>query len=75
MGSPKIYLLETNPKAMYECSMCKSLTRKNKFHWESWFTGDVIHICRDCAYKESFGTKNIVQAKRENRLEQEKNDK
>ena len=72
MGSPKIYLLETNPIAMYECAMCKNITRKNKFHWESWFTGDVIHICRDCAYREKFGTKNVKNAKKERILEEKK---
>jgi len=59
----------------YRCQRCKEYSRRNKFSWKSWFEDDELIICRDCAYKESFGTKNVVQAKRENKLEQEKNDK
>ena len=51
--------------------MCKVSTRKNKFFWKSWFTGDEIYICRDCAYKERYGTHGMIKAKKENLLEQE----
>ncbi len=57
---------------MYQCQRCKDFSRKNKFIWKSWFEDDNdFIICRDCAYKESFGTKNVVKAKKENKLEQE----
>ena len=76
MGSQGIFLLEKKPLKAYQCQRCKEHTKRNKFLWQSWFKdGDNFTICRDCAYKEAFGTKNIVQAKRENKLEQEKNDK
>ena len=75
MRSQRISLLEKKPKNPYRCQRCTEYTKRNKFLWPSWFGDDTFIICRDCAYKESFGTKNIVQAKRENRLEQEKNDK
>ena len=55
---------------VYKCQMCKKAVRQNKFLWKSWFTGDEIVICRDCAYKEKFGTKRIKKAKKENRLEE-----
>ena len=54
----------------YVCHMCKERTRKNKFHWKSWFTGNEFVICRECAYKEKFGTKNMKKAKKERILEQ-----
>tara|TARA_R100001530_G_scaffold46390_2_gene34880 strand:+ start:259 stop:486 length:228 start_codon:yes stop_codon:yes gene_type:complete len=69
MARPEISLLEKTPKVGYECQMCKQITRKNKFLWESWFTGDKIVICRECAYKERYGTKNMKQAKTERILE------
>ena len=75
MGSQRIFLLEKKPLMTYRCQRCKEYSRRNKFSWKSWFKDDELIICRDCAYKESFGTKNVVQAKRENKLEQEKNDK
>ena len=70
MGVPTISLLEENPTIFYKCQMCGKISRKNKFSWKSWFTGDEIIICRECAYKEQFGTKNMKKAKKENRLEE-----
>jgi len=69
MAIPKISLLEEKPKMVYECQMCKERTRRNKFLWKSWFTGDEIVICRECAYKEKFGTKKMNKAKKERILE------
>ena len=70
MAIPKISLLEKTPQMAYKCQMCKKAGRQNKFLWESWFTGDEIVICRDCAYREKFGTKRIKKAKKESRLEE-----
>jgi|TARA_R100000501_G_C2560683_1_gene71467 ribosome-binding protein aMBF1 (putative translation factor) len=70
MAIPKISLLEEKPPISYVCHMCGERTRKGKFSWKSWFTGDEIAICRECAYKERFGTKNMKKAKKERILEQ-----
>ena len=69
MAVPKISLLEKKPRAVYKCQMCKTVTRKNKFLWKSWFTDNELIICRECAYKEKFGTKKMLKAKRERILE------
>ena len=69
MAVPKISLLEENPKMVYECHMCKEVTRKSKFLWKSWFTGDELVICRECAYKEKYGTRKMKKAKTERILE------
>ena len=69
MAVPKISLLEKKPLMSYECEMCGAKTRKNKFSWKSWFTGNELVICSECAYKESFGTKKIIKAKKERILE------
>ena len=71
MAIPTIYLLEEKPLMFYLCEMCREKTRKNKFFWKSWFTGDEIVICRECAYKERFGTKNMKKSRKERILEQE----
>ena len=70
MAAPKISLLEENPPMYYLCEMCGERTRKNKFSWKSWFTGSEIIICRDCAYKESYGTKGMKDAKGKRLLEE-----
>ena len=64
-----IKLLKERPSEPYECNMCGKVSRKNKFLWKSWFTGDEIIICRDCAYKETYGTKGIKNAKGKRLLE------
>ena len=70
MAVPKISLLEEKPMMVYECQMCRERTRKNKFLWKSWFTNDELVICRECAYREKFGTKNMVKSKKERILEE-----
>ena len=72
MAIPKIFLLEENPLMFYLCDMCGERTRRNKFSWKSWFTGKELAICRECAYKEKFGTKKLKKAKKERILEQKK---
>ena len=70
MAIPTIKLLQKKPLEPYRCDMCGEITRKNKFSWESWFTKEIIMICRDCAYKEKFGSKNVKKAKKEGLLEE-----
>ena len=70
MATPIIFLLEEKPLMFYVCQMCGERTKKNKFSWKSWFTGNKIVICRECAYKERYGTKNMKKAKKEKTLEQ-----
>ena len=70
MAVQTISLLEEDPIKAYKCQMCGDLTRKNKFLWKSWFTGDEIIICRECAYKEKFGTRNMKKAKQKRILEE-----
>ena len=72
MGAPTIKLLQENPFDPYECGMCRERTRRNKFSWKSWFTKAELIICRECAYKERYGTKKIKKAKKERILEQKK---
>ena len=70
MAVPSIKLLEKKPFEPYECGMCRGVTKKNKFTWKSWFTGDELLICRECAYREIFGTKKMKQAKLKRILEE-----
>ncbi len=65
----RIHLLEEKPRLMYECQMCKENTRKNMVSWESWFRDSKLVICRECAYREAFGTKKRQKAKKERILE------
>ena len=66
-----IALQEEKPFHPYVCDICKTKTRKNKFFWKSWFTGAELNICRECAYKEKYGTKGMIKAKKEQLLEKE----
>ena len=66
-----IALLEEKPFHPYVCGICQIRTRKNKFFWKSYFTGDELSICRECAYREKYGTKGMIKAKKEKLLEKE----
>ena len=70
MVVPKISLLEKNPIMIYQCQMCGERTRRNKFLWKSWFTDNELVICRECAYKEKYGTKKMKKAKKDRILEE-----
>tara|TARA_Y100000310_G_scaffold278842_1_gene297609 strand:- start:227 stop:451 length:225 start_codon:yes stop_codon:yes gene_type:complete len=65
-----IKLLKEKPLEPYKCGMCIKVSRKNKFLWKSWFTGDELLICRECAYKESYGTIGMKTAKQKRLLEE-----
>ena len=65
-----IKLLEKKPLEPYVCGMCRKVSRKNKFSWKSWFTGDELLICRECAYRESYGTTGMKTAKQKRLLEE-----
>ena len=71
MGLTIITLLKEKPFHPYVCDICRNTTRKNKFFWKSWFTGDELNICRECAYREKYGTKGMIKAKKESLLEKE----
>ena len=66
-----IKLLEKKPSQAYTCGICQQVTRKNKFFWKSWFTGNELSICRECAYREKYGTKGMIKAKKEKLFEKE----
>ena len=70
MGVPLIKLLEEKPSEPYECGMCGKVSRRNKFSWKSWFTGDKLLICRECAYRETYGTIGMKTAKQKRLLEE-----
>ena len=70
-----IALQEEKPFHPYVCGICRTRTRKNKFFWKSYFTGDELSICRECAYREKYGTKGMIKAKKEQLLEKESDKK
>ena len=72
MAVPVIKLHQEQPSEPYKCGMCQDVSRRNKFLWISYFTENELFICRECAYKEKYGTKGMKQAKIERLLEQKK---
>ena len=54
----------------YECEMCKkTFIKKPRYRWTGIITKQELYICRDCAYREAYGTKNRPQAKKEKWIE------
>jgi len=70
MAISLIKLLQEKPLEPYVCGMCGKVSKKSKFSWKSWFTGDKLIICRECAYRESYGTKGMKTAKKKRLLEE-----
>ena len=58
--------------------MCKKVANSKPYELTFVsFTGledTIMDVCRKCAYKETYGTKGMVKAMRENRIEKEKTD-
>ena len=72
MAVPVIKLHQEQPFESYKCGMCRDVSRKSKFSWTSYFTEKELFICRECAYREKYGTKKMKQAKKKRLLEQKK---
>ena len=72
MAVPVIKIHQERPSEPYKCGMCRDVSKRNKFLWRSYFTENELFICRECAYKEKYGTKGMKQAKKERLLEQKK---
>ena len=56
-------------KSYDKCDMCCINKNTIWFKWESMITKIQIKICRNCAYRETFGNKNCISAKKNKRLE------
>ena len=70
MATSLIKLLQEKPQEPYKCGMCRKVTRKNKFSWKSWLTDSKLLICRECAYREAYGTVGMRKAKKKRLLEE-----
>jgi F0F1-type ATP synthase assembly protein I len=57
--------------------MCKKIVNSKPYELTLVsFTGlkdTVLSVCRKCAYKETYGTKGMIGAMRENRIEEKSN--
>ena len=52
------------------CGRCKKqIVNKPRYRWIGIITNQELYICRDCAYKETYGTKNASKAKKEKWIE------
>ena len=75
-SNTKVRQLKKSPRKLYNCEMCKQM--KNNKPYELTLISFVgaedttLEVCRKCAYKETYGSKGMVHAMRENKIEQEK---
>ena len=54
----------------YECEMCKKkFIKKPRYKWAGIITKKELYICKDCAYREAYGSKNKAKAKKGRWLE------
>ena len=49
----------------YKCEMCsKKFIKKPRYLWTGIITKQELYICRDCAYRETYGSKGRSKAKK-----------
>ena len=64
--------LETKKHRYYKCGSCDRFkVGKPRFKWIGTMNDSKLLICRDCAYREAYGTKFRSRAKKEKWLENE----
>ena len=64
--------IENETYPYFECGRCKKkFIKKQRYLWIGLITKQELYICRDCAYKEAYGTRNNSKAKKEKWLENE----
>ena len=62
--------MENKKHPYFKCGRCKNqFIKKQRYLWIGLITKQKLYICRDCAYKESYGTKGSPRAKKEKWLE------
>ena len=49
--------------------MCGKSANSLRYQWVGMLTGDKLTVCRECAYRESFGTKTYRRMKKEKVLD------
>lgn len=52
-----------------KCPMCKRTESSLRYQWIGMITGDRLEICRECAYREAFGSKGRNAKKKEKVLD------
>ena len=54
----------------FKCGRCcERIISKSRYLWIGMITKDETYICRDCAYREAYGSKNSSKAKKERLLD------
>ena len=54
----------------FKCGRCcERIISKSRYLWIGMITKDETYICRDCAYRETYGSKNSSKAKKERLLD------
>ena len=70
----KVRQLKNHPRQPIKCQMCQKVSSIKPYELTLVsFTGlddTVLKVCRNCAYKETFGTKGMIQAMREKVIEE-----
>ena len=58
--------LENKSYPHFKCGRCtKMIIKKPRIRWKGLITKEIVYICKDCAYKENYGTKKRAKARRE----------
>ena len=65
----------TKNKTTFKCEMCGNISHTHQYKLPMILTRQLMIICGKCAYRETYGTKNMKKAMKEGLIEEEKTDK
>ena len=68
-------VVKTRNKLVFRCEMCGKSALTYQYKLPMILTRQLMIICGKCAYRETYGTKNMKKAMKEGLIEEEKTDK
>ena len=62
----------TRNKSIFKCEMCGKSALTYQYKLPMMLTDKVMTVCGNCAYRETYGTRNMKKAMKEGLIEEEK---
>lgn len=59
-------------KSVFRCEMCGKSAMTYQYKLPMILTDTIMKVCGNCAYRETYGTKNMKKAMKEGLIEEEK---
>ena len=68
-------VIKLKNKVPFKCEMCGGVSHSHQYKLHLMLTEKDMLVCGKCAYRETYGTKNMKKAMKEGLIEEEKTNK